>query len=201
MQTRYEEIMVGGKLPHLSAGEGCRLRRARLSGMPRWRPGNRSRPSVSLTAPEMRLLIQASSSPMECLIPCGVMGVMPGRRISRCGRRVLSKEADPFMPYAEHAETAQLWATNRVISCWVSFAGDLQDCDTVTLSETAAASRANGAHCALVVPFGSYPSAVERVHADIVVAAEDAPEPWGVFEAMRAVGVTDVREVEVLAAS
>ena len=66
------------------------------------------------------------------------------------------------MPYAEHADTAQRWATERAITCWAWFAGDLTPRDLAVLRESAAASRADGAIWALIVPPGDEASAAAR---------------------------------------
>ena len=105
------------------------------------------------------------------------------------------------MPYAERADTAQQWATERAIGCWVWFAGDLDPGTLVRLRPGVVASREDGARWALAAPRGVEPSAAELDLADEVVVGAVPPKPWGVFAAMQAAGVSDVRRLGVLGAT
>ena len=101
------------------------------------------------------------------------------------------------MPYAEHADTAHRWATERAVSCWAWFAGDLAAGDVRALLEAAETIRGDGAVWAVVVLPGGEPSAAERQLADSVVSGA-LGEPWGLFAAMQAAGVSDVRRLGVI---
>jgi 2-aminoethylphosphonate-pyruvate transaminase len=106
------------------------------------------------------------------------------------------------MPYAEHRDTARRWATERAISCWAWFCGDLDDDALAVLQDAAAESRADGAVWVLVVQPGDTPSEQEHQLADEVVVGAPAPEPWGLFAALQvqAAGAADVRQLGVLGA-
>ena len=82
------------------------------------------------------------------------------------------------MPYADSAATARRWATERAVTLWAVFAGDLSPATLVTLAAGAARVRADGAHFALVVASGQEPSAAERALADLLVKGPAAPAPF-----------------------
>ncbi len=105
------------------------------------------------------------------------------------------------MPYAERAETAHRWATERAVTCWAWFAGDLSPADLRALQGEAAASRADGAAWALVVPPGGAATDDERALADVIVSGAGAPAPWGIFAAMQAAGASGVDRLGVIGAS
>jgi 2-aminoethylphosphonate-pyruvate transaminase len=105
------------------------------------------------------------------------------------------------MPYAEDADTARRWASDRAIDCWAWFADDLSPGTLAVLGQGAGASRADGATWALIETPGSRPGETERLMADAMVTGESAPEPWGLFAAMRATGVSDVSRLGVIGAS
>lgn len=105
------------------------------------------------------------------------------------------------MPYAEHADTAHRWATERAVDCWALFSGDLSEKDLATLQKQAARSHSDGATWALVVAPGGEPTAAERALADVIVTGATAPEPWGLFAAMQSTGVGDVSRLGVVGAS
>lgn len=105
------------------------------------------------------------------------------------------------MPYAESEDTARRWATERAVTTWVWFAGDLGGGAVERLRVAADGIKADGAVWALVVPPDKVPSDVERGLADVVVAGAAAPEPWGVFAAMQAAGEADVRRLGVIGAT
>jgi 2-aminoethylphosphonate-pyruvate transaminase len=105
------------------------------------------------------------------------------------------------MPYAERADTAHRWATERAIGCWVWFAGDLDDAVLPALRDGIVASRADGARWAIVTPPGTAPTQLERDIADIVVTGAAPPEPWGLFAAMQDSGISDVNQLGLLGAS
>ncbi|MDB5075995.1 MAG: hypothetical protein JWO42_2174 [Chloroflexi bacterium] len=105
------------------------------------------------------------------------------------------------MPYADSAETAHRWATERSIALWAFFAGDLADVDVTALTAGFATARADGARFALVVPDGRTASAAERGVADFVVDGQSAPSPFGLFTALQVAGVADARRLGVLGAS
>jgi 2-aminoethylphosphonate-pyruvate transaminase len=105
------------------------------------------------------------------------------------------------MPYAEHADTARRWASDRAITCWAWFAGDLTPEVIAVLGQQSRPSRDEGAIWALIGTPGMEPTETERRMADVVVAGEAPGEPWGLFAAMRAAGVSDVGQLGVLGAS
>ena len=78
------------------------------------------------------------------------------------------------MPYAETAETAHRWATERAIDCWVWYANDLTSEDLHALEPSVIRVRTDGASWVLVLPRGLEPAAVDRSLADITVSG-DAP--------------------------
>jgi 2-aminoethylphosphonate-pyruvate transaminase len=107
------------------------------------------------------------------------------------------------MPFADGPATAHAWATERAVLLWVAFGGDLSAADLAALAAGWPAINADGGRLALVVPPGAQATPTERRLADLVV--EDTPpappSPFGVFAAMAAAGIEDVRRVGVLAAS
>jgi 2-aminoethylphosphonate-pyruvate transaminase len=105
------------------------------------------------------------------------------------------------MPYAEDADTARRWASDRAIDCWAWFANDLSLDNLAALGQGGDASRADGATWVVIATPGSRPGEAERLLADAVVAGESAPEPWGLFAAMRAAGVSDVSQLGVIGVS
>ena len=105
------------------------------------------------------------------------------------------------MPYADSAATAHRWATERAIALWTLFTGDLSAPDVEALAADFAPVRADGARLALIVPPGQEPTASERACADLAVHGPAAPAPFGLFEALRAAGIDDVRHLGVLAGS
>lgn len=105
------------------------------------------------------------------------------------------------MPYAESRNTAHLWATERELSLWVLFAGDLAPGDTATLVETSPASQADGAVWVLVIPPETTPLESERKLATIVTPGSATAASWDIFAAMQAAGIDDVRRTGVLGSS
>ncbi len=67
------------------------------------------------------------------------------------------------MPYAEDAETARRWATERAISCWAWFRGDLDEGTFGALHAAAAASKADGATWVMIMRPDDVPSAAEHL--------------------------------------
>ena len=105
------------------------------------------------------------------------------------------------MPYAEHADTARRWATDRAITCWAWFAGDLPADALDSLRAAVVTSRDDGATWTLVATPDSVLTAAERQLADFVVTGEAAPEPWALFAALKTAGVHDVNHLGVVGAS
>jgi 2-aminoethylphosphonate-pyruvate transaminase len=104
------------------------------------------------------------------------------------------------MPYADSALTARQWATQRALALWVLFAGDIPASDLRLLAPAFQAIRVDRGRLALIetVDPGSI---VERDLADFVVRAAPAPAPFGIFNALQAAGLEDVRNAGVLGAS
>jgi len=102
------------------------------------------------------------------------------------------------MPYALTAATAHEWATDRAISLWVLFAGDLTRSQAEALRPAVAALRADGGRVAMVVSKDDAPTDAERALADLVVEGLPAPSPFGVFAALQAAKLEDVRRAGVL---
>jgi 2-aminoethylphosphonate-pyruvate transaminase len=105
------------------------------------------------------------------------------------------------LPYADSAATALRWATERAIALWAFFAHDLAPSDLAALAPGLAAARADGARVALVLPDGAGPTPREHELADTIVSGPAAPSPFGLFAALQAAGVADVRQLGVLGAS
>lgn len=105
------------------------------------------------------------------------------------------------MPYAATATTATEWATDRAVSLWVLFAGDLTEQQVTQLILGSEPVKADGALFALVVMPESEATAYERALADVTVAGPGGPSPFGIFAAMEDAGVNDARQVGVLGAS
>jgi 2-aminoethylphosphonate-pyruvate transaminase len=105
------------------------------------------------------------------------------------------------MPYADSAATARRWAEERSIALWTLFAGDLSSADLEALGPGFAAARADGARLALIVPPGRQPNTTERAAADLAVDGPAAPAPFGLFSALQAATLSDVRQLGVLGAS
>jgi len=96
------------------------------------------------------------------------------------------------MPYAETAETARRWATERAVDLWAVFAADLDAGTAAALMPGLKAARADGARVAVV---GGGADAIE---ADVRVTGPAAPSPFGLLETLRVAGVEDVRKLGVL---
>jgi len=105
------------------------------------------------------------------------------------------------MPYADSPDTVHAWATERAISLWVIFNGDLDPDSVDALGRGFAEARADGARLALIVPPGGEPSAAEREAVDLLVATDPGRARFALFDALSAAGVDDVRELGVLGAS
>ena len=105
------------------------------------------------------------------------------------------------MPYAEDADTARHWATERAISCWAWFRGDLDEATLGALHTAAAASKADGATWVMIMRPDDVPTPAEHVLADEVVVGTSPPAPWGIFTALQAAGECDVRRMGVLGSS
>lgn len=105
------------------------------------------------------------------------------------------------MPYAEDADTARRWATERAISCWAWFRGDLDEAMLGALHEEAAASKADGATWVMIIRPDDIPSPAEHLLADEVVVGASPPAPWGISTALQAAGECDVRRMGVLGSS
>jgi 2-aminoethylphosphonate-pyruvate transaminase len=105
------------------------------------------------------------------------------------------------MPWAEHRDTAQRWASERAITLWVIFSGDLSESDLGTLRESKAAVQEDGAIWALVLPPNRAASTPELALAEIISPGPAAPAPFGLFAALQQAGVEDVRQLGVMGAS
>jgi 2-aminoethylphosphonate-pyruvate transaminase len=115
------------------------------------------------------------------------------------------------MPYADSAATAHAWAHDRAIEAWVVFEADLGPERLAALAPGLDAARSDGARVAVVRTDGDpAPDAggdpaggagSESFPADAFVRAPAPPLPFGLLDAMRALGVADVRRVGVLGAS
>ncbi len=105
------------------------------------------------------------------------------------------------MPYADSAATAKRWATERAVLLWAIFAGDLPEGDARGLAAGVASIRADGGRIALVVSPGHAATGAEHALADLVVDGPVAPSPFGLFSALQAAAMTDIRLLGVLGAS
>src|SRR5213593_4808550 len=105
------------------------------------------------------------------------------------------------MPYADSAATARRWATERSVALWALFCGELSAGNLEALEPGFATARADGARLALIVPPGRQPSRAERAAVDLAVDGPAAPAPFGLFSALQAAGLSDVRRLGVLGAS
>ena len=105
------------------------------------------------------------------------------------------------MPYADEADTAWRWATERAISCWAWFRGDLDEATLGALHAEAAASKDDGATWVMIIRPDDVPSPAEHLLADEVVVGTSPPAPWGIFTALQAAGACDVRRMGVLGSS
>ena len=105
------------------------------------------------------------------------------------------------MPYADTAETARRWATERAVALWAFVAGDLPAGDVALIAPGLAAVRADGARVALVVPGAAAATPEEAALADVVVHGPAAPSPFGLFAALEAADVGDARRLGVLGGS
>jgi 2-aminoethylphosphonate-pyruvate transaminase len=103
------------------------------------------------------------------------------------------------MPYADSAQTAHRWATERTVALWALFAGDLAAPILTELAGALAAARADGARVALIgaSEAESGPDA-QRLKPDVIVHAPAVPSPFGLFTALERAGVSDVRRLGVL---
>ena len=79
------------------------------------------------------------------------------------------------MPYARFADTARRWATERAVTLWAFFAGDLAPTDLEAIAADAGRIKADGARFALIVAAGQSPNASEEALADLTVAGPPAP--------------------------
>ncbi len=105
------------------------------------------------------------------------------------------------MPFAVSAVTAHEWATERSILLWVFFAGDLPRADAEALEPSVLAIRADGGRIALVATKDDVINRTDRALADLIVQGAPAPSPFGVFEALQAAHIDDVRRVGVVGSS
>ncbi len=105
------------------------------------------------------------------------------------------------MPYALTAETARRWATERAITTFAMFAGDLESAEVTALAQSFASMRFDGARLILIVPSDTTLSPEERAAADAVITGPPAPSPIGLFVALPITGIEDVRRLGVLGAS
>jgi 2-aminoethylphosphonate-pyruvate transaminase len=102
------------------------------------------------------------------------------------------------MPRADSPETARRWATEPAIDLWALFAGDLPGEDLQHVARGLATARSEGARIALVEPPGAPTDARARALADISVAGEPAPSPFGLLAALHEARVLDVRRLGVV---
>jgi 2-aminoethylphosphonate-pyruvate transaminase len=102
------------------------------------------------------------------------------------------------MPRADSPETARRWATEPAIDLWALFAGDLPAEDLQHLARGLATARSEGARIALIEPPGAPTDAGARALADISVAGEPAPSPFGLIAALHEARVPDVRRLGVV---
>src|SRR6266571_2213771 len=105
------------------------------------------------------------------------------------------------MPHADTAETARRWATDRAIDLWTIFEGDLDADGLRALALGVQAARSEGARVAVVAPSGCEPTSGETSIADVIVAGPRPPAPFGLFTALQAAGLDDVRRVGVIGRS
>lgn len=102
------------------------------------------------------------------------------------------------MPIADSAETGRRWASERAVELFAIFAGDLSAGDVEQLKLQSLAVKRDGARFAVIVPEGGMPSPAEQVVADLFVESKPAPSPNGLFLALEASGVEDVRKLAVI---
>lgn len=105
------------------------------------------------------------------------------------------------MPYADSAATARAWATERSVSLWVFFAGDIAATALAALAHELETARLDGATVAMVVPGDLEPTPLEKRVADLVVHGPKAPAPYGLLVALAGADVPDVRRMGVLGGS
>ena len=105
------------------------------------------------------------------------------------------------MPYADSAATAQAWATERAISLWVLFAGDIPSNALAILARELETVRLDGAVVALITTDGVEPTSIEKRLADVVVHGPPAPAPYGLLVALAGADVPDVRKMGILGGS
>jgi 2-aminoethylphosphonate-pyruvate transaminase len=109
------------------------------------------------------------------------------------------------MPYADSPETARRWASERAIDVWALFEEDVAMDDPAAFAGAIRQMRTSGARLALVLPSHVQPAAdtppalAELV--DVAVPGPAAPSPFGLFAALEAAQVSDVRRLGVLGTS
>src|SRR5438045_214924 len=81
------------------------------------------------------------------------------------------------------------------------FAGDLEPAQVVSLAQSFAGRRFDGARLILIFPSDITMSSEERAAADAVITGPHAPSPIGLFVALPITGIEDVRRLGVLGAS
>ena len=105
------------------------------------------------------------------------------------------------MPYADGPNVARRWASERAVSLWAIFADDIPAAELEALAAGLGDARADGARVAVVVPPEGTAGASEQAVADLTVIGPPAPAPFGLFAALEAAGIGDVRQLGVLGAS
>ena len=105
------------------------------------------------------------------------------------------------MPYADCPDVARHWASERAVSLWAIFADDIPAAELEALAAGLGDARADGARVAVVVPPEGTAGASEQAVADLTVTGPPAPAPFGLFAALEAAGIGDVRQLGVLGAS
>jgi hypothetical protein len=86
------------------------------------------------------------------------------------------------VPYADTAQTATLWATERAIDLWAIFVDDLPPETLAATLEALETARADGCRVELI-------------------EGPTAPSPFGLFAALERAGVPDARRLGVLGAA
>ncbi|MBA3779381.1 MAG: alanine--glyoxylate aminotransferase family protein [Chloroflexi bacterium] len=100
------------------------------------------------------------------------------------------------MPRADSAETGHRWATERAIDLWALFAGDLSGEELQQLEGGLIAVRRDGGRSALIST--SNKETIQGGMTDLVVLGRAAPSPYGLFAALEAADLADVRRLGVL---
>lgn len=103
------------------------------------------------------------------------------------------------MPYADTAETIRGWAFGRAVELWAAWESDVE-AFLPEVGEALAGAREDGARLAILVGDDRPRPRLASV-ADVIVVAEAPPSPFGLFGALRAAGIPDVRRLGVLGAS